>query len=60
MDKSILKNPIALVIIATVIALIPLIFDNENILVMLRLLSFGIYFYAIHLFFKKRKIAKKN
>lgn len=55
MDKSLLKNPKAIVIIATVLALIPLLFNSESFLVILRLISFGLFFYAIHLFFKKRK-----
>jgi positive regulator of sigma E activity len=59
MNKSLFKNPLALFIIAIVLALIPLLFDNENILVMLRLLSFGIIFYVAHLFFKKKAVAKK-
>lgn len=59
MDKSFLKNPLALIVFATVLALIPLLFDNDNILVILRLLSFGIYFYVIHLFFNKKKTIKK-
>ncbi|WP_339889130.1 hypothetical protein [uncultured Flavobacterium sp.] len=59
MDKSLLKNPLALLVIAIVLALIPLLFDNDNILVMLRLLSFGIIFYAFHLFFKQKTVSKK-
>ncbi len=59
MSNSFLKNPIAIVIIATILALIPLFFNNEDVLVILRLLAFGLYFYAVHLFFKKRTIAKK-
>lgn len=55
MDKSLLKNPLAIFVIASILALIPLLFDNDTVLVLLRLLSFGLYFYAIHLFFKKRK-----
>ena len=55
MDKSLLKNPLAILVIATVLALIPLLFDNDTILVLLRLLSFVLYFYAIHLFLKKKK-----
>lgn len=54
-----LKNPLILLVIAIVLALIPLVYDNENMLVMLRLLSFGIIFYAAHLFFKKKTVAKK-
>ena len=59
MDKSLLKNPIAIAIAATVLALIPLLFNSDNILVLLRLLSFVLFFYAIHLFFKKKKAVKK-
>lgn len=59
MNTTFLKNPLALLVIATVLALIPLLFDNEGILVMLRLLSFVIIFYAVHLFFKQRRVAKK-
>lgn len=59
MNNSFLKNPLAIIVIATILALIPFIFDNENVLVLLRLLSFGLYFYAVHLLFKKRTTAKK-
>ena len=58
MDKSLLKNPLAILVIPTVLALIPLLFDNDTILVLLRLLSFVLYFYAIHLFLKKKVVKK--
>ncbi len=59
MDKSLLKNPLAIVVIALVLALIPLFFNNENFLIIFRLISFGLFFYAIHLLFKKKKTVKK-
>ncbi|WP_438966740.1 hypothetical protein [Flavobacterium sp.] len=55
MNNSFLKNPLLIFVIASVLALIPFLFDNENVLVMLRLLSFGMYFYAVHLLLKKKK-----
>jgi len=58
MDKSLLKSPLVIVIIAVALALIPLLFDSENMLVLLRLLSFVMFFYAIHLFTQKRKVSK--
>ena len=56
---TLLKNPLTIFIVAFVLAIIPLFLDNENILVMLRLLSFAMFFYAIHLTFKKKKAIKK-
>ena len=59
MDKSILRKPLFIAVVALVLALIPILIDNENILVLLRLLSFGLFFYAAHLMInQKRKISK--
>lgn len=59
MDKSILRKPLFIAIIALVLALIPMLINNENVLVLLRLLSFGLFFYAAHLMInKKRKTSK--
>jgi|GEM_PF-2554389 len=60
MNISLLKNPLALIVIATVLALLPLFFDNENVLVILRLLSFILFFYAGHLFFNNKNKTKKS
>ena len=59
MNKSLFQNPKALIIIGVVIAVIPIFFSNENFLVLMRLASFVLFFYAIHLFFKKKKVVKK-
>jgi hypothetical protein len=59
MDKSLLKSPLVIVIIAIVFATLPLLFDNENYLVIFRLMSFGLFFYAVHLFFNQRKKLSK-
>lgn len=59
MDKSFLKNPLAIVLVAAFLALIPLLFNNDNVLVLLRILSFILFFYAIHLFFNKKGTVKK-
>lgn len=59
MDKSILRKPLFIAIIALVLALIPMLINNENVLVLLRLLSFGLFFYAAHLMInQKRKTSK--
>jgi hypothetical protein len=59
MDKSLLRSPLVIATIAIVLALIPFLFDNENILVLLRLLSFVLFFYTLHLLFISKRIAKK-
>lgn len=59
MDKSILRKPLFIAVVALVLALIPMLINNENILVLFRLLSFGLFFYALHLLVnQKRKISK--
>lgn len=60
MNKNLLKNPLAILIIATVLAILPLFFENENALIILRLLSFALFFYGGHLLLIKKNSSKKN
>ncbi len=52
MDKSFLKSPLGLIVIAVIIAIIPLFFNNDSLLIMFRLVSFGILFFAVPLYVK--------
>ena len=54
MSESKFKSPKHLLIMGIVLALIPLAFDNENLLVVLRLIAFVLFFYAGHLLFKRK------
>jgi hypothetical protein len=60
MNSNLLKNPLAIIVIAIVLAVFPLLFENENLLVILRLLSFALFFYAGHLFFNRKNSSKKT
>ena len=60
MNSNLLKNPLVILIIATVLAVLPLFFNNENVLVIFRLLAFVLFFYAGHLFLNRKKSSKKT